>query len=313
MQATGVPVEGFGHAVLSAVDALDTAPNVSPATQTSVVLQQKTLPAWAVRLLALALLLGPGIVAVDGLARLRRRRARVGSWTAWTLSCALPFLGVALLARVLGLSGAIPAPPAPVAGAALHTGGVAVEALVALALCFGLGWLAWRGLARRLRCGVLADPEVAGVPMLLVLLAVAFVAWLRDPYAALLLVPALHLWLLLASGELRARALGLALVLLGAAPAVLLVAFYARQLGLGVGSGAWTGVLLVSGGQIGVAGAILWSLALGCTVVAGMLALSTPPPPGESPDEEPLEITIRGPLSYAGPGSLGGTGSALRR
>ena len=29
--------------------------------------------------------------------------------------------------------------------------------------------------------------------------------------------------------------------------------------------------------------------------------------------EEPREITIRGPLTYAGPGSLGGTESALRR
>ena len=29
--------------------------------------------------------------------------------------------------------------------------------------------------------------------------------------------------------------------------------------------------------------------------------------------EEPVEVTIRGPLSYAGPGSLGGTESALRR
>ena len=297
------------------MDALDTAPNVSPATQTSVVLQQKTLPSWAVRLLALALLLGPAIVAVDGLARLRRTtraRGQLDGVDARLRRAAVPRRGAG--GARAGARGAIPAPPAPLAGSALHAGGVAVKALVALALCFGLGWLLWRGLARRLRCGVLADPEVAGVPMLLVLLAVAFVAWLRDPYAALLLVPALHLWLLLASGELRPRrALGLALVLLGAAPAVLLVAFYARELGLGVGPVAWTGVLLVSGGQIGVAGAILWSLALGCAVVAGMLALSTPPPLGESPEDEPLEITIRGPLSYAGPGSLGGTRSALRR
>jgi hypothetical protein len=35
------------------------------------------------------------------------------------------------------------------------------------------------------------------------------------------------------------------------------------------------------------------------------------PPSGGVVDE--VEITIRGPLSYAGPGSLGGTESALRR
>jgi hypothetical protein len=31
------------------------------------------------------------------------------------------------------------------------------------------------------------------------------------------------------------------------------------------------------------------------------------------PDAEDRPVSIRGPLSYAGPGSLGGTESALRR
>jgi hypothetical protein len=30
-------------------------------------------------------------------------------------------------------------------------------------------------------------------------------------------------------------------------------------------------------------------------------------------DEGPQDVTVRGPVSYAGPGSLGGTESALRR
>jgi len=29
--------------------------------------------------------------------------------------------------------------------------------------------------------------------------------------------------------------------------------------------------------------------------------------------QQPLDVTVRGPVTYAGPGSLGGTESALRR
>jgi hypothetical protein len=43
-----------------------------------------------------------------------------------------------------------------------------------------------------------------------------------------------------------------------------------------------------------------------------MLCVTQPAAPrGLSSDD--FEITIRGPMSYAGPGSLGGTESALRR
>ncbi len=304
-------LEGLGRGVLAAVDALDGAPDVSPAAETSVVLAHKTLPAWAVRLLALMLLLGPAIVALDGLARLRRRRVPVARWTLWTLSCAMPFVACALLARLLGLSGAIPAPPAPVASAALHTGAVAYKAIGALLLIFVLAWLLWRELARRIRPR--GDAEAAAVPMLLVLLGVAFVAWVSNPFAALLLVPALHLWLLLAAGLRPRRVISAVLVMAGAAPALLLVAFYSHALGLGVGASAWMVVLLLSGGHVGLGTAVLWSLALGCAVVAAMLALRRPAVREESATGDPIEISIRGPLSYAGPGSLGGTESALHR
>jgi hypothetical protein len=149
--------------------------------------------------------------------------------------------------------------------------------------------------------------------MLLVLLPVAVLVWALDPFAALLVIPALHLWLLLAAPELRPRPLGaLALVGLGLAPLLLLVFFYSHQLGLGPLEVAWTALLLVAGGHVGVLGALLWCIAFGCAAVAVMLSVAQPEaPPGPSSDD--FEITIRGPMSYAGPGSLGGTESALRR
>lgn len=323
--SSGAPVSGerlelFGRAVLSAVDALDTAPEVTPSMETDLVLGRKTMPAWVLRLLVLTLLLPPLVTVLDGLARARRRRLAVGRSTLWALSCALPFLSCAVLAYLLGWTGALGATPAgAVLPAALPFGARAATAVAALVLTFALSWLLRAMLIRRLGTDVRPDPEVAGLALLSVLLAVALLAWLGNPLTALLALPAAHLWLALADperldiGRLPRRAVSLALVVLGVAPLLLLVLFYARQLNLGAGDVAWMGVLLLAAGHVGLLGAILWSAALGCLAAAALVALDVLPAPAGVPSAKPAEVTIRGPLSYAGPGSLGGTESALRR
>ena len=313
-------LEGFGRAVLSAVDALDTAPDVSQAMQTGLLLRRQTMPAWVLRLLALTLLLPPLIAAADGLARLRRRRLPVGRWILWTLSCALPFFSCAVLAYVLGWLGIIGAATSvPVLPSALPFDGEAVAAVVAVVLMCVLGWLLWGVLVRRAGWGARPDPEVAGLSMLLVLLAIGVVVWVDNPFAALLALPALHLWLVLASPDRlgisprSGRSSSLALVALGALPLALLIVFYAHQLGLGVGEVVWMAVLFVAGGHVGFGGVIVWSLAFGCAAAATMLAVRAARPPDGPQVPDGIGVTIRGPLSYAGPGSLGGTESALRR
>jgi hypothetical protein len=169
-------------------------------------------------------------------------------------------------------------------------------------------------LLRRVGLAARPDPEVVGVAILLVLIGLTFVVWVGNPYTALLLVPAIHLWLLLASPELRPRrALALTLVLVGLAPFALLLSFYARQLGLGPGKLAWSAVLAVAGGHIGLGSALLWSVGFGCAAGAVRLAAARPPDPLDATEPHGVQVTIRGPLGYAGPGSLGGTESALRR
>jgi hypothetical protein len=307
-------LEGSGRAVLSTVDALDAAPEISSKMETGVPLQRKTLPAWALRLVLAARTAAPLLVAVDGLARMRRRRAPVGRWVLWTLTCALPFLACAVFAYLLGALGILgAAPPAPVMPSALPVDGAAVVALVSVVLVLGLAWMQWRALVARLGWGSRPDPEVAGLCVLLVLLPVSILVWALDPFAALLLMPAVHVWLLLAAPEVRPRPLGaLGLVAVGLAPLVLLVFFYAHHLGLGPVDVAWIGLLLVAGGHVGPLAALLWSVGFGCAAAAVMLSVRQPQvPPGQNSDD--FEITIRGPMSYAGPGSLGGTESALRR
>jgi hypothetical protein len=339
--ADGLPgaarLEGLGRAALAAVYALDAGPNVTSvgggesAPETALAIQRKLLPEWAVRLLVATLLLPALLTAGDGLARQRRRRRvsveqPVARWVWWVAACALPFLASALFAILLGGLGALPTPYPPVASAALALRGSTLAGVLVLALVFVLGWLAWPALTRRLALPARPRADPAGLALVLVLGVLAVVVWALDPYTALLLVPALHLWLLLAEPERLStgsavwRAAGpLALVALGTAPLLLLIIFYAQQLGLGPGGVAHTAVLLLAGGHIGLLGAVLWSLALGCLVAALLIALAgararsaNRSEPDEALSEQEL-LPIRGPMSYAGPGSLGGTESALRR
>ena len=308
-------LEAVGRGVLSAVDALDAAPDASASMQSGLLLQRQTMPAWALRLLVGALLLPPLIVAADGFARLRRREEPIGRWTLWVLACALPFLACALFARLLGLLDAISATaPEPAPARALPLDFAAVRAVLAVGLVLALAWLLWPALMRRLGLAVRPSSDTAGLAMLLVLLAVTVLVWATNPFTALLLLPATHLWLLVVSPELRPRApAALALVALGLLPLVLFISFYAHELGFGPGGLAWTAVLLFAGGSVGLGAAILWSLAAGCAVACAMVALAPSAHPAHSWPGAPSEVTIRGPLSYAGPGSLGGTESALRR
>jgi hypothetical protein len=236
-------MEGVGRAVLSAVDALDAAPDISAAPQTGLVLSRQIVPGWALRLLIGTLLIPPLAVLIDALARARRRREPLGRWMAWTCACALPFLVCALFAMLLGVVGAMPATPLePAPGGALPFGAATATAAIACALVLGVGWLAWPVLVRRLGLAVrptaeLAGGEAAGVAVMLVLALLACVVWLADPYAALLLLPGLHLLLLVASPERRPRPLaGLCLLGLALTPLILLIAFYAHELGYGLGA-----------------------------------------------------------------------------
>jgi peptidase M28-like protein len=316
-------LEGFGRAVLTAVDALDTAPDIAVGKQTGVVVGRKVIPEWALRLLLAALLIPPLLLAADGYARLRRRRGTSGDRAiarglAWTALCALPFFAAAVFAKALGWLGALHAAPAmPSPAGALPWGGEATRAVLAVVLVFALCWLAWPRIVRRL--GLSVRPEggieaAAGLAMLVVLIGVGVIAWALNPYAALLVLPALHLWLLIVDPALRPpRAAALALVGVALLPFVLLIAFYARDLGVGPGEIAWYAVLLLAGGHIGVPAALLWSLAGGCVIAAALLAVSAPAALADSGIDGDAGVRIRGPLSYAGPGSLGGTQSALRR
>jgi hypothetical protein len=308
-------LQPFGRAALRTLTALDNAPTLTGAGSThALVTLRKVLPLWAVRLLVASLLLAPMLVAVDGFARVRRRHEPVGPWVWWLLAAAAPIAVALAFAWFLGITGLLPAtPPEPVAAGAIPVGTSGTVALVAIGLVALLGWIALRPALMR-RAGSRPGPfrgEGAGAALLVNWCAVAGVLWLRNPYAAGLLVPGAHALLAVVAPEVRLRrALAVGLVVVAAAPFLLVDLSIAGQLGLSPAHFAWFCVLLVAGGVVGPLGWVIWSLVLTCLVAALVMALrsrSSVTPP------ETQQITVRGPVSYAGPGSLGGTESALRR
>ena len=137
----------------------------------------------------------------------------------------------------------------------------------------------------------------------------AFLIWLANPYTALLLILALHVWLVALTRErVRTPATGLLALLVSLAPLGAALALVGAGLGGSPVGLAWILVVFVGSGGVSFGGLLLGAVAAGCGVAAAVLLLA---PSASEPPEIP--ITVRGPLSYAGPGSLGGTTSALRR
>jgi hypothetical protein len=311
-------ITALGRTVLQTISALDGGPSI-PAPSAYVLFDGKVLPGWAIRLFVLALILPVLGATIDGLARARRRGQAVGRWVLWVLAGALPFavavLGV-LGARAVGWINA--APPGPVGPGAvpLHSAGIAVMAGAAVLLV--VAFLALRPFIIRLVGG---QPNLAHRPgepvssgaaaaVLLVLCVVTLAIWFENPFAAALVVPALHLWMWVVTPAVRLRRpAALVLLIAGVAAPALAIVYYALTLGFGPVGVAWEAVLLIAGGHVGLVSALEWSVVLGC--VASVVVIALWAARERRPEQAP--VTVRGPIGYAGPGSLGGTESALRR
>jgi hypothetical protein len=213
----------------------------------------------------------------------------------------------------------------------LGAGGIALLVVLVLLIGSGLAWLRPL-LVRSLRLDGSLDGRIARVRgrrgagrlrddaagsetgpaagVLLVLCLVSLAVWVTNPFAALLLLPALHLWPWVVGSQRRLPIpANILFVLAGLAAPALLAAYFATSFGLGPVGVAWSGVLLLAGGGVGVASALEWSVLAGCAVAVVVIAARS----ARLVRKEEMSISIRGPVSYAGPGSLGGTESALRR
>ena len=301
-------VQRVGRGLLRAVTALDEGPGVGGAASGDLVIARKQLPAWSVRLLVGALLLPALMTLGDAVARRRRRGEPLWPGIAYVLSLAAPLLLAWCFVRLEGLLGLVAATAPPGEPGAVPFDGRGAVALVCAVVVLALGYLVLQPpLARRL--GAAHDAAHGGVlAPVLVAAACGAVAWILNPYAALVFVAPSLLWLVLPGREDQPRrGPALAAVLLGLLPALVLAQSVASQLGVGLTDVPWYALTTLAGGQLGVAVAAGWSLAGGAAVAAVFAALRA----GRGGPHR--AVTVRGPVSYAGPGSLGGTSSARRR
>jgi hypothetical protein len=276
-----------------------------------IVTMRNVLPDWVVRLLVGTLLLPALLAALDGWFRARRRHLAVGRWAGWiAAAAAAPLLGWLWL-RLLGLTVLdVPATPVEPDLFPLETAGIV--ALVSTAIVTAVGWFGVRPLiVRRLGPGGSAAAGGLAAATGLVVCLVAAAVWLFNPFAAALLLPAAHLWLFAAAPSSRLRGVWAALpVALGVALPLLAALHYVSALDLNPLSFAWLVALATANGHISIGTALAVSLWLGC--LAGLLVVLRVKRKVEA-TAEPERLRTRGPASYAGPGSLGGTESALRR
>ncbi|MEA2295339.1 MAG: hypothetical protein QOE86_2978 [Solirubrobacteraceae bacterium] len=316
-------LETFGRGVLRTLTAALDAGGIEadPASRRDVkafpasdgiIVMKRLLPSWAIRLLVATLLLPVLLAAFDGFFRARRRGLPVGRWWLWTMSFGVAPLIAWAWARLLGATGAVTVLPAPAAQGVLPLQAAGVVAMVSVVLVLTGAAL---GLRPRLvqAIGARGDAGAGGAAaaMGLALAVLVGLVWLGNPYAAAVLLPAAHVWLLACEPGSRARGkIGAVAVLAGLLLPALVVAYYAHAWGLGPVEGLWSVFGIVAGGTLGLLQGLVLAgfvAALCATVVIlrarGRAAASAPPE----------RVTTRGPRSYAGPGSLGGTESALRR
>ncbi len=300
-------IDQFGRTAQEVISALDGGSPV-PAPSAYLLMGGNVVPAWAVRLLVLGLILPVLGATIDAFARARRRGHPVGPWAARVLAAGVPFaLGVAivLFAKAVGLLRVAP-PAAAAAGAVpLRTSGTAI--LVAIACVIAIVFWLLR------RTGVLVNASGnpgAAAALLIVMCALAIAIWVTNPFAAALLVPALHLWMWVLMPQTRMHpALRGSLFVAGLAPPLLVLVYFMVTLGFNPITFAWTGSMMIASGQISPLVALEWCAAAACALWG--IAIAAWGARQEQPQEVP--VTVRGPVTYAGPGSLGGTKSALRR
>jgi hypothetical protein len=298
----------LGRATLRALFAYDAGGRVSESPSSFVVVAQKILPRWAVSLVVLSLLLPLLAAAVDGFARVRRRHEPVLPWLRWLLAGLVPFALALAVAELLSLAGQAPdPPPAPVPPERYPLDGAAAVSLGVCTLVFVLAWIFVRPrLAGRLPA---AGTPGAAAALALLLAAVAVAVWAVNPFAALALLPAFHVWLLATASRVPPRRPAAVVAVLGGLvlPLAVWVAVLAR-LSVDPLTGAWYLFVLVVGHHIGLYSTVAAALVAVCLAGALAIVLARRPEP-RAPSGPP----VRGPRGYAGPGSLGGTDSALGR
>ena len=311
----------LGRAVLRMIGTLDGSDRELPRGEHRyLTMGAMQLPGWVLTLLAVTLVLPALVTSIDALARARRRREPVAPWLVWIAAGVVPFLVAVLLVWLMSLVGLVEdAPPAPLDPRGVELDGAAIGAVVAATCTAALGWVLAR--TRVVRRRNLPDPSSPGAACAAALALSALVLAIAalNPFAALLLVPAVHLWMLATLTDVPARA-SLVMGALGLLPLLCVAAYLMVHFQLGPPRALWYLLLLTTGNQTGLlttlAGCMLLGIAASVALILFARARANLGATGrggrDRAPEEPRP-SVFGPGGHAGPGMLGGTTSSGSR
>lgn len=271
---SGESIDAFGRSVQSLIGAVDLRSEaLEDSAGVHLEISDNLIPGWALALLALSLILPAAVAAVDAVARAARREAEPARGLAWAAARSLPFVGALAILYGLAIFGAVPRPEFPFDPGRYELGG---RAAVAFALMIAAaGASAW--LLRRLHVTGANAPESAVTGLGAVSVLACALVWLANPYLALLLAPAAHVWLLASAPGGAARgALVVAAAALACVPVAAAVIAVSHALSLG-GGAPWTFALMVADGQIGLVVSASLCFVAGALIGAICVAWSAQP------------------------------------
>ncbi len=261
---------GIGRTAIALVSAIDRSPSLEHGPTSYIRFAGNLVPGWTLALLALALLAPPIALGAGELARQSRRRGGLAPLGSWVARLALPPLAALIAIYALALVGILPSPPFPFDPRSLHVGGSELLALAFLAaLTLGIGFLEriWRPPAGCPRQAVAAVGGTLGI-------LACLLAWLANPYLALLLAPVPHIWIASCRRE-RSGLFTLVISALCVLPVLAAVIEVASALNWGA-SAPWQLVVLVADGQVGLLVSLAFVLAW-ASPAASLVAARTRP------------------------------------
>jgi len=250
----------FGRATLDVVLSLDASPTIDHGPSTYIEVGGSIVPGWAIRVLALALILPALVAAVDALARAARQGDAVTALR-WAAPRALPLVGALIVVWLLALVGIVTRPPFPFEPRSIATG---FGEVVVMILVAAVAFAAWRLLGGNSPPESL-DGEAGASAIGLLSVAAVLLAWVLNPFLGLLAAPLAHAWVPQARARGRGGLRALATIAVAALPLILAGASVATRLHLG-GSAPWQALVAV--GDWGVPPLI----ALAGSLLAGWLA-----------------------------------------
>ncbi len=257
----------LGNTVQSMLMSIDASPTSgAPSGGTIFLTHERTLPGGALAAILAALLIPLAAVTIDLFAHCRRARIRIRPALVRSLLHFAPWLALLAIVYFANLIGQLPRSP----GAVIPPGSHIVDTprylrVVVLLALLVLAYAYAVAVERRLERRVPTDPRATIFTAHLMLVLIALLAFVVNPYAILLVVPAAVLWPLARPGgwmrSILPAYLGLAMI-----PVVLV--YYASRLGLGL-KVWWYFFLLLENRTIPAGGVLLGVVFLS---TAGLLA-----------------------------------------